>query len=121
MSSIPRLLQGVFPFEGKGLACPSSMGEALRYQVPAGRRAQFVYFRGGNTADTVVCATLTRDGTPMRMFPVGARGACHVPLAVIEDLLPNTLVELVISAPKGVTGEIIVDVGLVEFPDDGFE
>ena len=33
------------------------------------------------------------------MFPVGARGAVHVPLAVVEDIFPETVLELHVAAP----------------------
>jgi hypothetical protein len=118
MYSIPRLLQGVFPFAGEGLTQSTPVSEQLRYRVPPGRRAQLVYFRGGNSASELICATLLRNGAPMRLFPIGARNGCHVPLAVIEDLLPETQLELVVAAPEGVSGEIIVDIGLIEMPDD---
>ena len=121
MSSTPRILQGVFPFEGRGLANPTPVGEPLRYHVPADRRAQLVYFRGGNSATQIACALLARNGVPMRRFPIGAQNGCHVSLAVIEDLLPDTELELLVSAPEGVVGELIVDIGIVEFPDDGLE
>lgn len=119
MYSKPYLLQGIFPFEGKGLAHPLALGEATTYVVPAGRRAQLVYFRAGNNCDEVVCATLLRNGMPMRLFPVGARADTHVSLAVIEDLLPQTRLEVALSAPRGASGELILDIGLVEFPDEG--
>lgn len=95
-----------------------SLSDTLSYRVPAERRAQLVYFRAGNGASELVCATLLRNGTPMRLFPVGARSDCHVSLAVIEDLLPETLLEVVVSAPEGVSGDLVVDIGLVEMPDD---
>lgn len=119
MYSKPHLLQGIFPFEGKGLAHPLALGEPTTYVVPAGRRAQLVYFRAGNNCDEVICATLLRNGVPMRLFPVGARADTHVSLAVIEDLLPQTRLEVALSAPRGASGELILDIGLVEFPDEG--
>jgi hypothetical protein len=119
MYSKPHLILGIFPFEGKGLAQPVPLGEGVSYVVPAGRRAQLVYFRAGNSCDEVVCATLLRNGVPMRLFPVGARADNHVSLAVIEDLLPQTRLEVVLSAPKGARGELVLDIGLVEFPDEG--
>src|SRR3569833_3337825 len=70
----PRLLQGIFAFEGKGLDQPFLLDAALSYVVPGGVHTQPVYFRGGNSSDELVCAILTRDGRPMRYFPIGARG-----------------------------------------------
>jgi hypothetical protein len=119
MYSKPHLIMGIFPFEGRGLAQPVPLGEGVAYVVPAGRRAQLVYFRAGNNSDEVVCATLLRNGTPMRLFPVGARANTHISLAVIEDLLPQTRLEVVLAASKGTPGEFVLDLGLVEFPDEG--
>lgn len=113
----PRMLQGVFPFEGQGLDRPQPVDGRLSYVVPEGSRTQLVYFRAGNSAGELVCATLMRDGEPMRLFPVGARNDCHVSLAVIEDLLPGTRLEVVLAAPEGVRGQLVVDVGLVETRD----
>jgi assimilatory nitrate reductase catalytic subunit len=55
-----------------------------------------------------------RDGTPMRYFPIGARADMHVPLRVIEDLVADTRIELHVAALPGVTGAVVVDLGLVE-------
>ena len=55
-----------------------------------------------------------RDGEPMRWFPIGAKGDVHVPLRVVEDLTGGTVVELHAAAPEGVTGELVIDLGLVE-------
>jgi hypothetical protein len=35
-------------------------------------------------------------------------------LAVVEDLEPETSVELMILAPEGLSGTVVVDLGLVE-------
>lgn len=114
MHSTPRFLQGVFPFEGKGLDRPAPLGPELSYVVPDGVAAQAVYFRGGNAAAELVTVVLMRDGKPMRYFPIGAKGDVHVPLRVVEDLPGGTGVELWLAAPAGTTGTVIVDLGLVE-------
>ena len=114
MHSTPRFLQGVFAFEGKGVDQPLPVDGALSYVVPHGAVAQAVYFRGGNTADELICAVLMRDGKPMRYFPIGAKADVHVPLRVVEDLDAGTAIELYVSAPVGVTGTVVVDLGLVE-------
>jgi hypothetical protein len=114
MDSIARFLQGVFTFSGAGLAKPLPLADGLTYSVPADRRAQLIYFRGGSSAGDLVTLVLTRDGKPMRFFPLGAKGAMHVPLAVVEDLLPDTKIEILIAAPEGVAGTIVLDIGFVE-------
>ena len=114
MKSSPRFLQGVFPISGEGLAKPGPIDAVLRYQVPPGQTAQALYFRGGNSTAELVYVLLLRDGEPMRWFPIGAKGDTHVPLRVVEDLAGGTVVELHVAAPEGVTGEIVVDLGLVE-------
>jgi hypothetical protein len=113
MNSTSRFLQGVFAFEGKGLDQPAPVG-VPGYVVPAGAVAQAVYFRGGNSAGELICLVLMRDGAPMRYFPIGAKGDVHVPLRVVEDLDSGTAVELWLAAPAGVTGTVVIDLGLVE-------
>jgi hypothetical protein len=112
--STPRFLQGAFTFEGKGFDNPVLVDESLRYVVPPGTTTQPVYFRGGNSTDEMISVVLLRDGAPMRYFPIAAKGAIHVSLRVVEDLLANTVLELFIAAPAGVSGTIIVDLGLIE-------
>ncbi|GGL15446.1 molybdopterin oxidoreductase [Mangrovihabitans endophyticus] len=114
MRSTPRFLQGVFPFEGKGLDQPVPVDVALSYVVPDGVTAQAVYFRGGNSSAELICVVLLRDGKPMRYFPLGAKGQAHVSLRVVEDLDSGTAVELHVAAPAGVTGNVVIDLGLVE-------
>ena len=62
----------------------------------------------------MVTVVLFRDGKPMRYFPIAARGATHVELRVVEDLLGDTVLELFVAAPAGCTGTVVVDLGLVE-------
>jgi hypothetical protein len=114
MYSKPRFIQGVFTFEGSGLATPARLGAAATYDVPADKRAQVIYMRAGSTADDLICLTLVRDGKPMRYFPIGAKQALHVPLAVTEDVVPESRLEVQVSAAKGVSGTVVIDVGLLE-------
>lgn len=114
MEAIPKFLSGVFSFKGAGLASPAALSTALTYTVPSAKRSQLVYFRGGNSSSELVCVTLTRDGKPFRHFPIGAKAGIHVPLAVVEDLFPDTKVDVMIAAPVGAAGEVVIDIGLVE-------
>ena len=36
------------------------------------------------------------------------------PLAVIDDILPDSVLELAIGAPQGLSGKVMLDFGLVE-------
>lgn len=114
METIPRFINGVYAFTGAGLAAPAPLAPGLGYTVPGDRRAQLIYFRAGNSADALVAVTLMREGSAMRTFPIGAKSACHVPLAVVEDLMPDTRIEIVVAAPAGVEGELVLDLGLLE-------
>jgi hypothetical protein len=114
METTPRFLQGVFAFTGSGLDKFGPVGSGLTYMVPPDKRAQLIYIRGGNSCAELICLLLMRDGKPMRYFPIGAKEGGHVSLAVVEDLEPDTKIELVISAPAGVSGSVVVDVGLLE-------
>lgn len=112
--STPRFLQGAFGFDGKGYDAPLLLDSSLRYVVPAGSVTQPVYFRGGNSSDELVTVVVMRDGAPMRYFPIGAKDAVHVPLRVVEDLIGDTVLEVFIAAPDGLSGTVVVDIGLVE-------
>ena len=114
MESIPKFLSGIFAFNGAGLDKAAALDASLAYTVSASRRAQLVYLRAGNSSAELVCLTLMRDGKPMRLFPVGAKASEHVPLTVTEDLQPETKLEILVSAPAGTSGHIVVDLGLIE-------
>ena len=109
-----RFLQGVFPFDGSGLDKPAPLADELSYLVPDGVVAQALYFRGGNTTDELITVVLMRDGVPMRYFPIGAKGDVHVPLRVVEDIDGGSAIELQLAAPLGLTGTVVVDLGMVE-------
>jgi hypothetical protein len=110
--STPRILTGMHAFDGAGYDAPVPVG--VSYSVPADRRAQMLYVRAGNSAAEMITLVLTRDGEPMRMFPIGAKGAVHIPLVVVEDLTPDTRLELLVAAPSGTGGTLALDMGLVE-------
>jgi assimilatory nitrate reductase catalytic subunit len=114
MHSTPRFLQGIFPFEGQGVDKPAPLHDTLTYTVPMGITTQPLYFRGGNSTDELVTVVLVRDGAPMRYFPIGARGSVHVALAVVEDLEEDSVLELHLAAREGLSGTVVVDMGLVE-------
>lgn len=113
MASTPRFLQGIFSFTGSGLDKPELIDPSLSFVVPPGVTAQPLYFRGGNSSHELVVVTLLRDGVPMRLFPMGAASGVNIPLRVVEDVDPDTVLELVIAAPSGTSGEVVVDFGLV--------
>ena len=114
MESVPKFLSGVFAFNGTGLDSAAPLAASLAYTVSSNRHAQLVYLRAGNSSDELVCLTLMRDGKPMRLFPIGAKASEHVPLTVTEDLQPETKLDIMVSAPAGVSGHIVVDLGLIE-------
>ena len=114
MESIPKFLQGVFHYSGAGLGKGSLLDTTMKYTVPSSKRAQFVYLRAGNSGAELICLTLVIEGKPARHLPVGAKAGMNVPLTIVEDLEPDTKVEVHLSAPEGASGEIIVDIGLLE-------
>jgi hypothetical protein len=114
MNPTPRFIQGAYSFEGRGLGAPYPLDDKARYLVPPDKHAQLIYMRGGNSADALVCLVLTRDGKPMRYFPIGAKASVHVPLAVVEDLFPESKLEVLLAAPDGVRGTVILDFGILE-------
>jgi assimilatory nitrate reductase catalytic subunit len=114
MISQNRFLQGIYPFEGAGLDKPVPISPHLSHVVPDGVVSQALYFRGGNSSEELVTVVLMRDGVPMRYFPIGAKDGVHVPLRVVEDIEGGSVVELQLVAPTGVTGTVVIDLGLVE-------
>jgi hypothetical protein len=114
MISKPVFLQGIYEGVGAGADKPALLHPSLTYTVPPGVTTQPLYFRGGNGTDELVTVVLARDGLPMRYFPIGAKAAVHVQLAVVEDLDEGTVLELQLAAPDGLTGTVVVDLGLVE-------
>src|SRR3954471_16460546 len=114
METTPRFIQGIFAFQGAGLNRPAPLDGKPAYTVPFDRRAQLIYLRAGNSTDVLVTLALLSNGKPIRYFPVGAKASVHVPLAGVEDLFPETRLEVVLAAPEGVAGTVVLDVGLME-------
>lgn len=114
MTEIPRFIQGVYSFHGAGLGQAIPLKPVATHQVPFDKRAQLVYLRAGNSSDQLIFLALKRGGETMRLFPLGARGAVHVPLAIVEDIDPESLLELCIGAPEGLEGSVVIDMGFVE-------
>ena len=114
MESLPRFVQGVYRFTGTGLDRPMPLSSALDYTVPVDRRSQLIYLRAGNSSDELVYLVLQRAEKPMRYFPVGAKNAIHVSLALTEDIFPETNLTLKLAAPEGVSGFVVIDMGLLE-------
>jgi hypothetical protein len=110
----PAFIQGLFAYQGRGLGSPIRFQPRVTYLVPPDKRAQTIYFRAGNAAAEMIYLVLTRNGVPMRYFPVGAKGAIHVPLAVVEDLSPESRIEVLVAAPEGLESSVLVDAGFME-------
>lgn len=110
----PMFIQGLFGYEGRGLASPTFLQPHATYLVPPDKRAQTIYFRAGNAGAEMIYLVLRRNEEPMRYFPVGAKGAIHVPLAVVEDLPPESRMEILVAAPEGLESAVLVDVGFME-------
>jgi hypothetical protein len=110
----PAFIQGLYSYKGSGLECPIPFNPPVTYTVPADKRAQTIYFRAGNASAEMIYLVLTRNGEPMRYFPVGAKGAIHVALAVLEDLSPESQIEILAAAPGGIESSVLLDIGFME-------
>lgn len=112
----PAFIQGLFTYKGGGLDSPLRLDPPATYQVPADKRAQTIYFRAGNESHEMIYLVLTNGGKPMRYFPVGAKGAIHVPLAVVEDIAPGSTIEVLVAGPSqlGFKSSVLLDVGFME-------
>ena len=109
-----RFVQGLFAFTGRGLETLVSFEPKATYQVSPDKRAQLIYCRIGNPTDEFLYLVLQRNGHSMRLFPCGAKSGIHVPLAIIDDIPHDSVLELVIGAPAGLTGKVMIDMGFVE-------
>jgi hypothetical protein len=114
MQETPKFIQGVFAFNGCGLREIVPLAPEATYKVPYDKRAQTIYLRAGNSSDDMIFLVLSRERRPIRYFPIAAKGSIHVPLAIIEDIEPESELALGIGAPLGVQGDVVVDLGLVE-------
>ena len=114
MNETPRYIQGVFTFRGAGLAHPVPLKPNASYKVPFDKRAQLIYLRAGNSTPELVYILLLRNKKPFRYFPIGSKGATHVQLAIVEDLEPESELELSIGAPEAFEGLVMIDLGLME-------
>jgi hypothetical protein len=114
MDETPRFIQGVYAFRGTGLAQTVPLRPAITYKVPFDKRAQLIYLRAGNSSNELIYVALLREKTPFRYFPIGAKGAIHVQLAIVEDIDPESQLELAVGAPEGVEGLVMIDLGLLE-------
>jgi len=110
----PAFIQGLYSYQGAGLPCAMALNPPATYTVPADKRAQTIYFRAGNASAELIYLMLMRDGSPMRYFPVGAKAAIHVALAVVEDLEPESRIEILGAAPQGEEVAVVLDIGLME-------
>ena len=67
METTARFLNGVYPFEGKGLDAPYPLADALTYTVPADKRAQRVdKRRAGRTEPRCVVGSAREDDLDVR-------------------------------------------------------
>jgi hypothetical protein len=110
----PRFLQGVYPFVGRGVFDLAPVHDDLRYLVPKNKTAEVVYFRGGNLSDDIFYLALTANGAPVRYFPIGPKAEIHVPLAIVEKYAAGTKIEIAFAAPRGLSGTIVLDIGMLE-------
>lgn len=114
MSESPKFIQGVFTFRGAGFGQQVPLRPPATYKVPFDKRTQLIYLRAGNSTPELIYLALKRDKKSIRLFPVGAKEAVHVPLAIVEDMDPESELELCIGAPEGLDGSLVIDMGLLE-------
>lgn len=112
--AMPRFLQGVYPFAGRGVFNLDPLHDALCYQVPPCKSAEVIYFRAGNLSDDILYLALSVNGQAVRYFPAGPKSDFHVPLSIVEPYPARSRIEVCLAAPRGLTGTIVVDVGILE-------
>ena len=109
-----KFIQGLYELNGAGLGRTVPLTPPVKYTVPFDKRAQLIYLRAGNSTGELVYLAILKGKRPFRLFPLGAKGAIHVPLAIVEDIEPESDLELAVGAPEGLEGVIMVDLGLLE-------
>jgi hypothetical protein len=114
MAETPRFIQGVFSFRGLSLERAMPLQPAATHKVPFDKRAQLIYLRAGNATAELIYVALKQSGKVIRLFPIGAKASVHVPLAIVEDIDPESELELCVGAPEGINGTVVLDLGLVE-------
>ena len=114
MTETPKFIQGVFKFRGAGLEKPISLQPAAKHRVSFDKRAQLIYLRAGNSTPELIYIALLRGKAAFRYFPIGAKSAIHVQLAIVEDIDPESELELAVGAPEGLEGQVMIDLGLLE-------
>jgi len=90
------------------------VGESATYRAPSEKGAKLVYLRAGHSLDALVYLSLEQDGQLLRLFPLGAKAALHVQLAVTEDIEAGAELMVFLGAPEGATGTLVLDIGIVE-------
>lgn len=114
IESQPKFMNGVYSFVGSGYEKLAPVSDKLTYMVPPDKRAQLIFLRVGNSCAEMIYLVFMKDGTPMRYFPVGAKNVLHVSLAVVEDIAPETKLQVFFAAPAAVQGSLVIDIGLLE-------
>jgi hypothetical protein len=114
IESQPKFMNGVYSFVGSGYEKLAPVSDKLTYMVPPDKRAQLIFLRVGNSCAEMIYLVFMKDGTPMRYFPVGAKNALHVSLAVVEDIAPEINLLVFFAAPAAVQGSLVIDIGLLE-------
>ncbi len=112
--AVPRFLQGVFPFIGRGLFEQEQVDDSLCYTTPAACEAEITYVRAGNFSDEMLYLILAADGAPLRYFPLGAGASCHIELAIVERHRAGSRIQMNFAAPLALRGTIVLDIGLLE-------
>lgn len=116
MDAEPRFLQGVFPYQGGGYDKPLPIGDGVSYIAPPGSYVQPVYLRAGNSGNKLIYLLLLLDGEPLRYFPIGASSSSHVSLRIVQNILPDSHLELMLAAPEDAEGTVVIDFGIMEIP-----
>lgn len=110
----PVLLQGVFPFAGRGVQEARPINEELSYTVPEGHAAEVLYVRAGNHSDDLIYLTLMVDAKAVRYLPIGPKAHIHIPLVIVDPHPAGSVIEIGLGAPRGIAGSVVVDVGIFE-------
>ncbi len=113
METTPHFLNGVHSFSGSGLETATPLA-GLRYAVPSAKRAQLIYFRGGNSSAEMVAVQPGARRQADAHLPDRRQGRGPRAAGGGRGPAPGQRGRGVRGGPGGLSGQIVLDIGFLE-------
>ncbi len=115
----PRFLQGVYPFAGRGVYELAPLHDELTYIVPAAQYgANRVLSRRQSCRRPDLSHRFPPTVPPSAISLSVPKPICMCRLPLWRVIPSGTRLQICFAAPRGLTGTVIVDVGIVEMAAD---